>query len=214
MSPSRTDAKAKLARWRKQRADRMDPVRFQFIEAMARRAVEHDGKTRAMLDDKLSRALDAYASDLASSGGNTDTAGHACAPERGALGALVDHIASHIAARGDELGAKDDPYCRGSFPSLGLLDDFRKTWSRLRADNQLRQSLEQAPTHAGPLNSSALVHRAIALMREDSPEYLRHFLSYVDDLSWVAQLNASAVPADSTRDAPPNRSRRKRTADK
>jgi hypothetical protein len=62
----------------------------------------------------------------------------------------------------------------------------------------LRQSLEHAPENAGPLNSSALVHRSIALMRDMSPGYLQHFVSYVDDLSSLEQLGhgAAATPRD------------------
>lgn len=70
-----------------------------------------------------------------------------------------------------------------------LLDYFRETWSKLSADSQLRASLEQVPKNAGPLNSSSLVHRSLSLMRELSPEYLRQFLSYVDALSWLQQMN-------------------------
>ncbi|GLQ87773.1 hypothetical protein GCM10007898_13410 [Dyella flagellata] len=195
----------------------MDPVRFQFIAAMARRTAGHGGKARAMLDEKLARLLDAYASDLDKAAFNadaTDPAPVPSAPERGALGALTKHIDSHVAARSNELGANDALLRRDSFPSLGLLDDFRKTWSRLRAESQLQQSLEQVPTDAGPLNSSALVHRSIALMRESSPEYLRHFLAYVDDLSWLTQIGASGILADAAKDTPPGRSARKRAGDK
>jgi hypothetical protein len=70
-----------------------------------------------------------------------------------------------------------------------MLDDFRKLWSRLRTESQLRQSLEQVPTNAGPLNSGNLVHRSITLMRELSPGYLQQFLAYVDALTWIEQMN-------------------------
>ncbi|RUL79088.1 DUF2894 domain-containing protein [Dyella choica] len=211
MSHSRTHARVTLDAWRKQRADRMNPVRFQFIEAMERRAASHTGEVRRLLDDKLSELLDAYASDLEKA---ADNATAPCPPERGALGVLIDHIASHAAARSNELAAKGVPLYRHDFPSLGMLDEFRKIWSQVRAQSQLLQSLEPVPAHAGPLNSSALVHRSITLMREWSPEYLQHFLSYVDDLSWMAQMNAYGVSAVPAKDAPPNRSARKRAADK
>jgi hypothetical protein len=101
-------------------------------------------------------------------------------PERGPLGRIAD-----------ELSARSS-----SYPELATLDYFQKLWSRMRTESQLRQSLQDAPENAGPLNSSALVHRSIALMRDLAPGYLQHFVSYVDDLSSLEQLGrgASASP--------------------
>jgi hypothetical protein len=64
----------------------------------------------------------------------------------------------------------------------------------------LRQSLARVPGNAGPLNSSSLVHRSLSLMRELSPGYLQQFLSYVDALSWMEQMNGGVAPAG--KDAP------------
>ncbi|HEU6455858.1 MAG TPA: DUF2894 domain-containing protein, partial [Roseateles sp.] len=71
--------------------------------------------------------------------------------------------------------------------------------SELRGESQAREALAAEPTHAGPLNSAQLVHRALKLMHETSPEYLRHFLAYADALSWLAEIvpepgKASAAP--------------------
>jgi len=98
-------------------------------------------------------------------------------PDRGPLGRIADELAARAPA----------------FPEMAALDDFQKLWSRMRTESQLRQSLEHAPENAGPLNSSALVHRSIALMRDLSPGYLQHFVSYVDDLSSLEQLGHGAV---------------------
>src|SRR5690606_15761166 len=81
-----------------------------------------------------------------------------------------------------------------------LIDYFRNTWARVSANGLLRRSQAQVPDNAGPLNSSSLAHRALMLMRDQSPAYLHHFLSYMDALSWMEQLNdemnrASAKPA-------------------
>jgi hypothetical protein len=67
-------------------------------------------------------------------------------------------------------------------------------WSKLSAGRQLRQSLAQVPGNAGPLNSSRLVHRALSLMNELSPEYLQHFLVYVETLSALGELGAGIQP--------------------
>lgn len=65
---------------------------------------------------------------------------------------------------------------------------LRQLWDHVRNQSQLRHAASPAPSHAGPLNSATLVHRAIQLMRDLSPGYLRHFLAYVDDLAWLGQL--------------------------
>ena len=203
MSPSAAHAQAMLDAWRQCHADRLDPVRFRFIEAMATRAAGHDGEVRRILDTKLSALLDAYARDLETAAGrvqDADAQPASDAPPRGALGELVDHIARCAPSqRGDSAAAGAAP--QPAFAEMELLDEFRKLWSRLRAGSQLRQSLERTPANAGPLNSAALVHRALALMHESSPGYLQHFLAYVDALSGVesvARLSASVA-----KDVPP-----------
>ncbi len=51
------------------------------------------------------------------------------------------------------------------------------------------------PENAGPLNSHHLVHRSLLLMRDLSPEYLNRFMTYVDTLLWVDQLNGAGAAA-------------------
>src|SRR5690606_14338857 len=76
------------------------------------------------------------------------------------------------------------------------IDFFQKTWSRLSTGLRIKQSQSQVPENAGPLNSSHLIYRSLLLMQERSPGYLRHFLSYVDTLSWLEQLGVdSSLPA-------------------
>jgi hypothetical protein len=55
-----------LDAWRERGADRLNPVRFHFIEALDRRAASHSGEARRILDDRLSKLLEAYANDYAS----------------------------------------------------------------------------------------------------------------------------------------------------
>ena len=118
-----------------------------------------------------------------------------CEPARGALAGLIDYIASHASADGDGIAAGNRVTRPPSWPELEMLDYFRETWSKVSTERQLRQSLEQVPGNAGPLNSSSLVHRSLSLMRELSPGYLQQFLSYVDALSWMEQMNAGSAQA-------------------
>ncbi|VVD96625.1 hypothetical protein PHO31112_01905 [Pandoraea horticolens] len=80
-----------------------------------------------------------------------------------------------------------------AFEDLDVLEYFRETWSKLSTNGNLRQSLAQVPENAGPLNSSHLVHRALSLMHDVSPDYLRHFLRHADALSWLEDMETTGV---------------------
>ncbi|MEW6343766.1 MAG: DUF2894 domain-containing protein [Paraburkholderia sp.] len=182
------EARAQLDAWRERGADRLDPVRFRFIEALDRRAAGHSGEARRVLDERLSRLLAAYAADLERPVPGIGESGNADARQdrstRDALAALNEYIAGHH-------DALPGP---ASYPELDMLEYFREIWSRFRTGRQLQQSLEQVPGNAGPLNSSSLVHRSLSLMRELSPGYLQQFLSYVDALSWMEQMSSGDLP--------------------
>jgi hypothetical protein len=171
-------ARARLDTWREQGADRIDPVRFHLMEALEQRAAGHDGEVRRLLEERLSSLLDGYAAIVE----------EAAAQPQASTVATVDgplrSLAETLAGRAP-----------GAFPELPMLGDIRQLWSGLRTESQLRQSLQPAPANAGPLNSSALAHRAIASMRELSPGYLRHFLGYLDALSWMEQIQADGAVA-------------------
>ncbi|OOG47064.1 DUF2894 domain-containing protein [Rhodanobacter sp. C01] len=198
MTDNGTRARAILDAWRGRGVDRLHPLRFHFIEALERRAAGYAGETRRILDDRLSTLIGAYAADLdmaVSRVGHVDSATPPRPPARGALGGLIDHIAHHPATRGDNSAVRDTMPQRTAFPALEALDEFRKIWSGVRTDSQARQSLEQVPANAGPLNSGSLVHRSLTLMRELSPGYLQQFLSYVDTLSWMEQMSGGGTSA-------------------
>ena len=92
---------------------------------------------------------------------------------RPALGSLLDDLAAARQADSD------------AYPELPALEHFRRDWDALHARRQLERTLAPAPADAGPLNSSVLARRAIALMQSVSPEYLRHFIDYADTLAWL-----------------------------
>lgn len=196
-------ARALLDAWRARGADQLDPVRFHFIEALERRAAVHAGEARRLIDARLTQLLNAFADDLAreaskfAHGIDGDT-------QRSDLGRLVDSLArAEPAQPATRVRHEPDPE---------LVEYFRQTWSRVRSEKQLRQSLDQVPRNAGPLNSSSLVHRALSLMREVSPGYLQQFLAYADALSWLEQLNASVGVAAPVKEAPRASSAKKKGA--
>ena len=194
-----TDAvRATLDAWRERGAERLDPVRFHFIEVLDRRASGHSGKVRGILDDKLSKLIEAYADDLERAASKISRADSMASPDdhaRGTLAGLLDYIANRAPADGNGSAAGSTGPRPTSWPELEVLDDFRAIWSKLSTEGQLLQSLEQVPGNAGPLNSSSLVHRSLSLMRELSPGYLQQFLSYVDALSWMEQMNGGGALA-------------------
>lgn len=179
MTDDATHVRATLDAWREQGADRLDPVRFHRLDALERRAAALDGDARALLDARLATLLEGFA-EIVSRAGETSAASGtaqatAPAPARSLLGGLVEQLARD--AQADRRGI--DP---------ALIDYFRTMWSKVRTEQQYRQSLDQVPRNAGPLNSNSLVHRSLATMRELSPEYLQQFLSYVDALAWLEDL--------------------------
>ena len=189
------DAGAALAALREREAHHADAVRFRFIEAMARRADAHGGDTRRMLDERIAQLLAAYTQANAEALAQRPDAVAAArepSPERSArsaLAELVDHIAQHAPAPAAGLPSG------GTTPELKAVTYFRSTWSKLSAERRLTQSLAKVPDNAGPLNSHHLVHRALLLMRDLSPEYLNRFMSYVDALLWIDQANGSMAAA-------------------
>ncbi|VWB81960.1 hypothetical protein BLA6993_03890 [Burkholderia lata] len=175
MTGDATHVRTTLDAWREQGADRLDPVRFHRIDALERRAAALEGDARALLDARLATLLEGFAEVVARAGETATASGAVDAPARGALAALVERLARD--AQADRRGL--DPE---------LVDYFRTMWSKVRTEQQYRQSLDQVPRNAGPLNSNSLVHRSLATMRELSPAYLQQFLSYVDALAWLEDL--------------------------
>jgi flagellar biosynthesis regulator FlaF len=129
-------------------------------------------------------------------------------PSRGraALSDLLAHLARHAAsapgrpepveaAATTRAVAGTRPASQAAAPArtvpaeIDALPYFRRTWSRLSADQRLAQSQAALPGNVGPLNSQHLVHRSLMLMREVAPEYLEHFLAQVDALHALESTN-------------------------
>ncbi len=198
---------------RAQGASARDPVRFRLAEALARRASGHAGAAREAIDARLAAVLQGLGSEAVDGDVSRD------APTRAARGPLAMLVAD--AARQKPLpvlGAVGKP--RDAAPSTSTLPAaakptpapaldaaartlqfFKRTWSRLSADQRLAQSRATLPDNAGPLNSHHLVHRALTLMQSLSPEYLEHFVGYVDALQWLEQANEAGASAPPRRSA-------------
>lgn len=184
MSEGGKDARTTLDAWRQQGTDRLDPMRFQCIDALARRAAGQQGAVRRLLDARLDGLIGDYAAALAQ-GARRDCRAAPAVRAPSALSALLEHTAR-------QRQPHKEPECGGTaalpLPAWGGLDDVRRMCTHARSESQMRQALEQAPVDAGPLNSASLVHRALTLMRDVSPEYLAPFVSYVDALAWLGGM--------------------------
>ncbi len=207
------DARALLDDWRNSGADRADPVRFRFIEALARRASGYRGEAARLLEARVARLVAEYGGILA---GAADIVPLPEAPPQrpdalADLAALRQRLgrrahadtadateAAEVAGTAHGGVQQRTHHARHAEPELA--DYFRDTWARVSVDRQLRQSQAGVPEKAGPLNTNHLVHRSLSLMREVSPGYLEQFLSYVDALSWLEGMHAISLVPD--REAP------------
>ena len=81
---------------------------------------------------------------------------------------------------------------------LASVRQFRASWSRHQAVDQVQQAVRRGPENAGPLNSQMLVIHSLALMRKLSPHYLQRFMAHVDDLLWLEQVHAK-LPQSKTK---------------
>lgn len=169
-------------------------VRARFAQALARRADAHAGAARRVLDDRLAAlTLTPSAPPVA-----TPVTADAVLSPRGALAELVRHAALQksapvLGAAARPRDAAPDKPAPPAAADSRTVEFFKRTWSRLSADQRLAQSRATLPENAGPLNSHHLVHRSLMLMRELSPEYLERFVGYVDALQWLEQANEAAT---------------------
>lgn len=186
----KSDHQHEIASLRLLEADQLDPVRFHFIESLARRTHQHQGAVRRILETRLTAALAAYREsheqNEARSASTPITMRDAPSP----LAELARHIAQH-SSDGNDAGL---PEGLGSRPELKAIRQFRNTWSKLSVNQQLRDAIENAPENAGPLNSQGLALRSLALMRDISPDYLRCFMSYADSLFSLDQADKKNKP--------------------
>lgn len=193
--------------WRERDAARVDPVRFAVIEGLARRAAAQQGDVRRRLTLRVEQLLAQRAA------ANTSGQAAAAADEAGArlavlaqLSELVDRLGRtpaapmatpsppHRSATRRNDAAPTAPRSRAAPaapapPARNAVTAFKGTWSRLRAEQRLRQALAQVPAMAGPLNSSHVINRTLQAMRDLSPAYLDAFMQHVDTLLWLEQAS-------------------------
>lgn len=175
---------------RVQGAQRVDPVRFHFIEAMAQRLPDAPAAVQPILERKLLAALTAYCERFQQSQPQriaSKTAANVATPLV-ELNQYIQQATQHDTAQ-TKLGARPAR-------ELKSVRRFRETYSKIAAVQQVERALVRAPENAGPLNSHMLVLHSLALMRGLSPDYLRRFMSHVDTLLWIDQANQKPAPVE------------------
>ena len=205
-------ALAQLQAWRDSGADRCDPPRFELIAALVQRAQRYAGSARAQLDARLSQLTDAYAQLVAVEVAKPAATTSVERPLQSLLQQLeADPLQYQLPLSPANAVVIDSDSGDGNDTALmPALDEFQQLWSRIRIDSLLRQCLDSLPEDAGPLHSSVLTYRAMALMQELSPEYLQHFIAYVDVLTWMEPVSGTNTVVEPTRAASKRKASRKK----
>ena len=197
---------ARLQAWREAGLDRIDPVGFQRIAALARRVDGVDAATREPL---LVRLRELEADFVASSARHDAHVDSSLQADAGSLSALVERLQGTTVQADREVAAAA-PRAHAAGPELLL--QARTVWQEVRNERQLRQAREEPMEHAGPLNSTKLAARALETMGRLSPGYLGHFMAYMDALCGLDELLAAQRPASDVVPAAKRARPRKRKA--
>lgn len=194
------DLPAQLDALRDSGAAERDPIRFAYIEALARRAAGQPETVRQALNTRIGIAVGELAARPP--GVPTEIAKESTASP---LAELLVYISLHAhepapatqPATGTSIHQGDlSPRLRSpQAPELKSVAYFHQAWSKLSTEQQLTQTLAQAPENAGPMNSQHLVLRSLQVMRNIAPDYLQGFMSYIDTLIWLEHANPSKLAA-------------------
>ncbi|MBI2749966.1 MAG: DUF2894 domain-containing protein [Burkholderiales bacterium] len=190
------DVQQRIDRLRENGAERFDPLGLRFIEVLSERIDAQQWRARDILDARLLKAITTLQARMEQARDATAVAALTAGASDGALRALVQRLEA-LAPAGVDARPAESISPRAELKSVRY---FRKTWAKLSADKQVTQALNQAPKNAGPINSHMVVLRSLALMRDNAPDYLNRFMSYVDTLLCLEQGGAAApVPAKTPR---------------
>ena len=201
--------RSRLDAWRAAGADRVDPLGFHRLEALARRCAFADPSMLALLQPRIETLVQAHVATIARKAASPSAIDRArplaalvaeCAARRGG-GIDVDAGAGH--ARQTQPATEH--------AQVPALQPARQLWKALRTERQLRQSLQKPHEDTGPLNAAQLVNRMLLRMGEASPEYLEHLIGYVDVLSELEHLLGPVAVTESAMSSPGRKPAAKRT---
>jgi hypothetical protein len=210
----------KIAMLRKTGADRFDPIRFRYIEALASRAHRAREPIGERLTKKSALSLREYLNDnseprardqgdsVVSFASATVTALHALRRDldRSQLdaGSGTSDFELQLQAQEGELlqgglftSVDDDVDANSSHEDsaarpLKASQTMRVHQQRRAAEKRIELAIAEGPESPGPLNPQMLAIKALTIMRDISPEYINRYVSYLDTLFWVEQLDTAA----------------------
>ena len=211
-TPGADNLAARLDALRQAGAAERDPVRLAYIEALSRRAAAQPAAIRQPLQARLAARLDELTARLVACPDSTATTGPETANTP--LADLLVYIGQHnhdlpdasqpltsVATVNRKHRPKSNKAPSGATapgPELKAISMFRDAWSKLSTEQQLTQTLAQAPENAGPMNSQHLVLRSLQLMRDVAPDYLQGFMSHIDTLIWLEQADPARAASRSS----------------
>lgn len=104
-----------------------------------------------------------------------------------------DAVSSGDSAESTQLTSSEPRSNRvlGELKSIRL---FRDSWQKRNSNKRVTQAIKNGPENPGPLNPQMLIIRALATMRDLSPNYLSQFVSYADTLLWLEQADGKPEP--------------------
>lgn len=182
---------------RAQGADRHDPVRYRYLQALAERLPLQPPAVQDLLVQRLQHAVAAYAEKARA----VAVARQAEPVAQAALSPLAQlNRELQDRAQADANRVRIDG--GASVSDMKSVRQFSELWSHMAAEQQVLQALGRVPENAGPLNPHKLMLRSLSLMRDLSPDYLRRFLAQMDALLWLEQANAPSSRPMRTQRAP------------
>ena len=224
---------AALATLRSQGAQQLDPAGFHYLEVLLQRLPTQPETVRHILQARLQQALADYtlrftqahaaASDVVLklsrqhpertpalrrllALGDTKAIHHmaqttaaVATPTPPTPLAQLVQLNQHIRAARQP----DEAPATMARTELASVRQFRASWSRHQAVDQVQHAERRGPENAGPLNSQMLVIHSLALMRSLSPHYLQRFMAHVDALLWLEQASAQ-LPTTKAQKKPPS----------
>ncbi|UFU11468.1 DUF2894 domain-containing protein [Ideonella dechloratans] len=204
---------AELAALRAAGLDRADPVRFAYLQALARRLPAQPARAQALLAERLQQAAAALRAASTQHGAQAPVPAPA---QAGALAGLLARLtpppsaqaapaAAAAAVPGRAPAATPAVSATAAPAELKSVRHFRQAWKRLNAEQRLAQSRAALPQNAGPLNSQHLVHKALQQMRQLSPACFERFVAQVDGLMWLEQALGEAAPREPAGSSRPRR---------
>lgn len=170
-------------------------TRQRHIQALQRRAAQHQGAVRQLLEARLQALQAAEAAEAALPAAAPAAPPPPAHAAPGPLAELLAYIAQHdgaaapaeraagAAGRGPEA-----LHSRPSTHELKAVRDYRSTWSRLSVQQRVQQALARVPDNAGPLNTQRLVHQLLHALHAASPPYLHRLVTQVEALLWLEQV--------------------------